>query len=75
MCRHKHFLSVFIECSIAREYEPNYAAINKRSRRRLIKVEEVLKSTRWEVLCKEATRDLNMVYIQSYPSSNTGFLK
>jgi hypothetical protein len=65
ICRHKHFLAVFIGCSIAREYEPNYAAINKRSRERLIEVEKALNSTRWEVLNEDKTIESGLTYIQA----------
>ena len=62
ICRHKCFLSVFIECSISRDYEPDYAIINKRNRERLIQVSEALNSTRWYVL-REEYLGKDLVYV------------
>ncbi len=69
MCRHKHYLTVFMECSIAREYEPQYAAINRRNRDRLIQVQRELNSTRWGVLAQEQGGE-GLVYIDSHILSN-----
>ena len=72
VCRHKRFFTVFCECDLLKDYDPQFQFVNKRSFDKLTEVSTVLKSTKWSVLGQEEGDYLN-VYIDQ--PKNSGFIQ
>ena len=47
-CKHKHIHKLFRECSLIKEYEPDYYMINLRDKDRLFYLQKIMRSTVWE---------------------------
>ena len=47
MCRHKTYISMIFQCSIVREYIPNYNYIDEDNRLKLITIESAIQPITW----------------------------
>ena len=49
VCRHKEYYNLFKNCSLIKEYIPDYNIIYKRNKEYVYKLDEIMNPTRWSL--------------------------
>ena len=53
VCKHKHYVQLFINCILLKKYLPNYQDARKRSQNRLSNLYNIIQPTTWSVVKKQ----------------------
>lgn len=65
ICRNKKFIDVLTECSLVKEYIPNFSDFKGRDQKRLKEIRDTLKPTKWTI--SKDPEELRVLYGELKP--------
>ena len=64
ICRHKSYLQMMSQCSIAKDYIPDYSVVHGKNAHKVIAIEQAIGPTTWRM--KKEPKGSELVFFNKY---------